>query len=323
MFRRWLFVLFALSLALTACSTASLATPAPSLEAATAAPPPSPTAVSGLSFIDGLGREVHLASPAQRIVSLAPSTTEILFAVGAGDQIVGRDSYSDYPEAVKNVADIGSTYGTLNTEAIVALKPDLVVAAGINSPEQIKALEDLQISVYLFANPEDFDELFQQLKIAGQLTGHEKEAEALVASLATRVNAVTEKVKNATTAPTVFYEIDGSDPGKPWTTGPGTFMDTLIRLAGGKNIGAGLSDAFAQLSAEEILQQDPDFILLGDAKFGVTVESVGQRPGWANLSAVKNGRVVAFNDDLASRPGPRLVEGLETLARILHPELFE
>ncbi len=318
MFRKSAFVLLVLSLWLAACSPTPLSTPVLQSEPASAAT----STPAGLSLIDGLGREVHLASPAQRIVSLAPSTTEILFAVGAAEQVVGRDSYSDYPEAVKDLADIGSTYGTLNTEAIVALKPDLVVAAGINTPEQIKALEDLNIPVYAFANPRDFDELFQQLRLAGQLSGHPEEADALVEALTARVNAITEKVKSATARPTVFYEIDGSDPGKPWTTGPGTFMDTLIRLAGGQNIGAGLSDAFAQLSAEEILRQDPDFILLGDTKFGVTLESIGQRAGWSNLSAVKNGRVFAFNDDLASRPGPRLVDGLESLARILHPELF-
>ncbi len=318
MFRKSAFVLSVLSLWLAACSPIPLSTPVLQSEPASAAP----STPAGLSLTDGLGREVHLASPAQRIVSLAPSTTEILFAVGAAEQVVGRDSYSDYPEAVKDLADIGSTYGTLNTEAIVALKPDLVVAAGINTPEQIKALEDLNIPVYAFANPRDFDELFQQLRLAGQLSGHPEEADALVEALTARVNAITEKVKSATARPTVFYEIDGSDPGKPWTSGPGTFMDTLIRLAGGQNIGASLSDAFAQLSAEEILRQDPDFILLGDTKFGVTIESIGQRPGWTNLSAVKNGRVFAFNDDLASRPGPRLVDGLEALARILHPELF-
>jgi len=318
MFRKSAFVLLVVSLWLAACSPTLPPTAVLQSRPASAATP----TPSALSLTDGLGREVHLASPAQRIVSLAPSTTEILFAVGAAQQVVGRDSYSDYPEAVKGIADIGSTYGTLNTEAIVALQPDLVVAAGINTPEQIKALEDLNIPVYAFANPRDFEELFQQLRLAGQLSGHPAEAGALVESLSARVNAITEKVRRATASPTVFYEIDGTDPGKPWTTGPGTFMDTLIRLAGGQNIGAGLSDPFAQLSAEEILRQDPDFILLGDTKFGVTLESVGQRPGWANLSAVKNGRVFAFDDDLASRPGPRLVDGLEALARILHPELF-
>ncbi|MCI0556714.1 MAG: cobalamin-binding protein [Anaerolineae bacterium] len=287
---------------------------------AACAPQATPTPAA-LTFTDGLGREVKLEGPAQRVISLAPSLTEVFFAVGAGSQVVGRDDFSDYPVEAQNVASIGSTFSDLNTEAILALEPDLVVAAEINTPEQVKSLEDLGIAVYYFANPVSFKDMFDQLELAGTMTGHKEEATALVESLTQRVEAVEAAVAGVTEKPTAFYEIDGTDPVKPWTTGPGTFMDTMITMAGGVNIGGVLSDQFAQISVEEIVSQDPDFIILGDTAFGVTVESIGARAGWSDLTAVKEGKIFPFDDNLASRPGPRLVDGLEDLLAILHPEL--
>ena len=309
---------------LTACAPQATptvvpaATEIPATQAATEIPA---TEAPGLTLTDGLGREVQLDGPAQKIVSLAPSITEMLFAVGAGAQVVGRDDFSDYPAEASNVTSIGSTYGDLNTEAIVALEPDLVIAAEINTPEQVKSLEDLGIAVYYLKNPVTFAEMYEQVKWFGQLTGHEDEAGALAESLAARVDAVTEAVANVTEKPTVFYEIDGTDPSKPWTTGPGTFMDTMITMAGGVNIGGVLSDSYAQISVEEIVLQNPDVIVLGDTAFGVTIESIAERAGWADLTAVQGNQVFAFDDNLASRPGPRLVDGLEALLKILHPEL--
>lgn len=293
---------------------------------APAATPLAPTAIptpAALVLTDGLGRAVTLSGPVRRILSLAPSNTELLFAVNAGAQMVGRDELSDYPEAAQAVASIGSTFGPLNTEAIVAAKPDLVLAAEINSPEQVKVLEDLGLTVYWLANPKDFAGLYQNVAIVGTLTGRDAEAKALAASLEARVNAVIEKVKAVTAKPKVFYELDATDPTKPYTVGPGTFMDTLLTLAGGVNVGAALKDQYPQISSEELVKQNPDLILLGDAAYGVTAESVQQRPGWDIIAAVMQNRIVAFDDNLASRPGPRLVDGLETLAQVLHPELFK
>jgi iron complex transport system substrate-binding protein len=157
----------------------------------------------------------------------------------------------------------------------------------------------------------------------GKLTGHESEATKLTEGLKQRVAAVTKKTNGVTEKPTVFYELDITDPNAPYTVGPGSFMDLLITMAGAKNAAASAESAWAQLSLEQIVVLDPQVILLGDAAYGVTVESVAQRAGWENLAAVKNGRVYAFDDNLASRPGPRLVDGLETLSKLLHPDLFE
>lgn len=276
-----------------------------------------------IQLSDGLERPVSLEEPAQRIVSLAPSATEILFAIGAGEQVVGRDSFSNYPESVADLPDVGGSMGDYSFEAIASLDPDLVVLSEINTPEQVKSLEDLGLTVYYLKNPADLAGLTPMLEAAGRMTGREKEAADLAASLEDRVAKVTETIAQAQTTPKVFYELDGSDAAKPWTSGPGTFMDQMIRMAGGENVGAAMQDAWAQISLEQLLVADPDLILLGDAAYGMTVEQVLTRPGWQTLSAVQNGSIHAFNDDLVSRPGPRLVDGLEELARLIHPELFD
>ena len=142
---------------------------------AACAPQAAPTtepASEALTFTDGLGRQVTLNGPAQRVVSLAPSNTEILFAIGAGDQVVGRDQASDFPEAAKAVTDIGSTFDDLNAELIVSLNPDLVLAAEINNPEQVKHLEDLGLTVYYLKNPLTLEGMYENLQLVAQLTGH-------------------------------------------------------------------------------------------------------------------------------------------------------
>ena len=284
-----------------------------------ATPSPAPAT---LTFTDGLGREITLDGPAQRIVSLAPSNTEILFAIGAGDQVVGRDQFSDYPEAAQNATDIGSTFEALNTELIVSLEPDLVLAAEINTPEQVKQFEDLGLKVYYLNNPLTLEDMYGNLEIVAQLTGHEAEAATLIESLKSRVAAVDEKIAPISSRFSVFYELDATDPAKPYTAGKGTFITQLIERAGGYNIASDLEE-YPQMSLEQVVAADPAFIILGDARYGVSPESIAQRPGWENLSAVKNGQVVPFNDDLVSRPGPRLVDALEELAKLLRPELFQ
>ncbi|HMB24463.1 MAG TPA: cobalamin-binding protein [Anaerolineales bacterium] len=305
MFRKSLLVILLIAL-LAACS-----------------PQAAPTTVPAQTFTDGLGREVTLDGTPQRIVSIAPSNTEILFAIGAGDQVVGRDQFSDYPEAAQKITDVGSIYDAPNTELIVSLKPDLVMAAEVNNPELVKQLEGLGLTVYYLKNPHTLEEMYGNLEIVAQLTGHEKEAGTLIESLKKRVAAVDEKIAPLSSRPSIFYEIDSTDPSKPFTAGKDTFITLLIERAGGHNIAADL-DGYPQMSLEQIVAADPNFIILGDATWGgVTPEMVASRPGWENLSAVKNGNVLPFDDNLVSRPGPRLVDGLEQLARLLRPELFK
>src|SRR3990172_5475938 len=319
MFRKTLLLTVLLALFIVGCAPASTSTEMPA-PVSTEAPATEAPASAAITLTDGLGRSVILNEAAKRVVSLAPSNIEILFAVGAGEQVVGRDQYSDYPEAAKDVTDIGSAFEALNTELIVSLKPDLIIAAEINTPEQVKALEYLGLTFYYLKNPTTLEEMYTNLEIVAQLTGHEADAAALIESLKARVAAVDEKIMPLSSRISVFYELDGTDPAKPYTAGGGTFITLLIDRAGGYNIASDI-EGYPQLSLERVVAADPVFIILGDSAYGVTPELVSTRPGWENLSAVKSGQVLPFDDNLLSRPGPRLVDGLEALVAILHPEL--
>jgi iron complex transport system substrate-binding protein len=281
------------------------------------------TSACGSTRTDGLDRPVKLGGAAQRIVSLTPSNTEILFAVGAGGQVVGRDMFADYPPEAKSIQDIGGSMGQYDTEAIVALKPDLVLAGELNPPELVDSLEQLGLTVYYLKNPATLEELYTNLETVGQLSGHKSEAATLTESLKTRVAAVDAKIAPLSARPNVYYELDATDPTKPYTAGPGTFVDLLISRAGGLNIGQEMGSAWGQISLEQVVAANPAVIVLGDAAYGTTVESVKQRPGWGGIAAVQDERVYPFDDNLVSRPGPRLVDGLEALAKLLWPDLFK
>ena len=304
-------IILAVSLLLSACASA------------TTSLPPTPT-TSPIVLADGLGREITLEQPAQRIASLAPSNIEILFALGAGSQVVARDTFADYPEEAKALADIGGGFGEINTELLLSLKPDLVLAAEINSPDNVQMLEDMGFKVFYISNPKDLEGMYENLRLVAQLVGREAEAGSLIQSLSQRVEAIDAKVASVTDRPLVFYELDATDPNAPWTSGPGTFIDLLITKAGGRNLGSVLPDPWVQLSVEAIITQNPDIILLGDYTLGgIKPEDVMARPGWESIAAVQNQKVFPFDDNLVSRPGPRLVDGYEALAKLLHPELFQ
>ena len=291
------------------------------LAACASQPEATPTTQSS-TLEDGLGRQLTLEEPAQRVVSLAPSNTEILFAVGAGDQVIGRDEFSDYPDQANSLPSVGGGFGDYNLETILDLEPDLVLAAEINTPEQVKSMEDVGLTVFLLPNPTSLEEMYGNLSTVAKLSGHESETEELVETLRDRVSQVQMGIESAEDQPTAFYELDATDPSAPWTAGSGTFIDTLITMAGGMNIASDMEGQYLQISVEELLVRDPQVILLGDSAYGVTAESLSERAGWNNISAIVNGRIYAFDDNLVSRPGPRLVDGLEELARLLHPDLF-
>jgi iron complex transport system substrate-binding protein len=300
-----------LIIALAGCAGAQ--SPEPTEPVATETPEP-------VSVVDDAGRTVEIAETPQRLVSLAPSNTEILFALGLGDKVVGVTDFCNYPEEAKSIEQVG-TYFEPNIEKIFSLSPDLVLAI-TGLPEVIAKLEELGIPA-LILDPSDLEAVLADIQLVGKATGAEKEAEALVSEMRERIAVVTEKAGEVKERPRVFCEIDATDPSKPWASGSGSFMDAMIRLSGGANVAADAESPWPQLSAEEIIDKDPDIIILADAKYGVTVESVGERPGWEVITAVKEGAIYDIDDDLISRPGPRIVDGLEAVARIIHPELFE
>jgi iron complex transport system substrate-binding protein len=313
-------MLLGLSLALAACAPQAQAPAA----TAPATEPAATSAPAGMTLTDGLGREVRLDAPPQRIVSLAASNTEIIFALGAGDLLIGRDEFSDYPDAALAVPSIGSLYPSVNAEVVIDLQPDLVLAAGITSPDDVERLAGLGLTVYATRFAVTLDDVYADILDVGRLTGRSAEAQRLVAEMRARVAAVAATASQVADRPLVFYEIDATEPARPWTAGPGTFVDQLISLAGGENLGNIAVDPYAQLSLEQLVDQDPDIIVLGSYTYGgQSPELVAQRPGWQEIAAVRSGAVHVFDDNLVSRPGPRIVEGLETLARLIHPDLFQ
>lgn len=273
-----------------------------------------------LTVVDDVGRSVVLRGPPKRIMTLAPSNTEVLFALGAQDRIVAVDQWSDFPPAAKAKHRVAPLNPSL--EQIVSFSPDLILSAH-GGAEPLLPLERQGIQVMIFA-PRTLDDIYRNILLMGRIVDAEARAEGLVRAMRQRVGAVVQRVRDAP-RPTVFIELDGSDPSRPFTAGPGSFIDLLVRLAGGANIAATTRGAWPQFSLEELIRADPDLIILSDASAPInpqTPELVASRSGWSRLRAVRRGAIFPIDSDLISRPGPRIVEGLERLARLLHPDRF-
>lgn len=279
--------------------------------------------IESSTFTDDLKREVSVPIPLTSVVTLAPSLTETLVYLGAEDLITAVDINSDYPESISELPRITGWDMSINYEALTALEPDLILASEMTSLEAISSMEDLGLNVFCIKNPADFPELFESILMIGELIDKTPEAEELTAKLSDQAAEIEAIAAKAETTPLVFYEIDATDPAKPWTAGKGTFISKLIQMAGGENLGDELEGEWIQISLEALLKADPQIILLGDSMYGSTAEAAAQRTGWSDISAVKNGMLYEFDDNLVTRPGPRLVEGFELIAQMIHPELFK
>jgi len=334
MLRKQILFALALILALSIASCAPAATPAPApTPAPTLAPttvPSTPTAVppttapTPITITDVAGRKVTLAGIPQRIISLAPSNTEILFALDLGSKVVAVDDFSDYPVEAKALPKIGGSSGKYNFEQIVALKPDLILAAEITSPETLQKLQDLKLTVAVISvTKTSFDSILNNITLTGQMTGQVEQAKRVTSAMRQKTDAIKSKVATAKTQPRVYWELDASDPAKPFTVGPGNFVNDLITLAGGVNVFGTASKPYPQISIEQVVTVNPEVIILADAAYGVTVDSVLKRSGWENIDAVRNKQVYPINSDLTNRPGPRIVDGFEAVAQLIHPELFK
>ena len=298
-------VLFVIS-----CSYATA--PAPAASTAAVRPSAAPFPVS---ITDFQNRSVAISKRPERIVSIGPSNTEFLFALGAGDRVVGTDDFSDEPAAAASKDHVGGVKVSL--EKVVSLKPDLIIAVKF-SDGTIEALSQLNAAV-LVIDPQNAADVARSATLIGQAIGADG------AKLAREIQAQLDAVKAKTDAAPklkVFHELDASDPAKVYTVGPTSFIDDLIKIAGGANVFASAKTAYPAVSGEEIIRSDPDVIVLGDALYGTSVESITSRPGWSGLSAVKNKRVYA-GLSVFSRPGPRLGQAAQEYAKLVHPELFK
>lgn len=311
--RQRLFAFLAVLLFLVSCgpAVAPAATPTASSAAPTATAAAFPATIT-----DFQGRAVALAAQPKRIVSIGPSNTEFLYALGAGDRVVGRDDFSDTPAAAQQVEKVGGV--KVNIEKVVSLRPDLVISVKF-SDGTIERIAGAGIPV-LVVDPQGLEDVTRTAVLLGHAVG--ADGDGLARTIQQQVDALKQKVAAAATHPRVFHEVDATEPSKPFTVGPGSYINDLIVLVGGTNVAAGTGSAYPQISLEEVVRADPEVIVLGDADYGTTPEQVASRPGWSVLSAVKNNRVFAISDSLVSRPGPRVALAAEAYARLLHPELF-
>ena len=308
-------LLAALAVALSACgdddgggTTASPTAGATGTPAVTAGSFP-------VTITDDNGNDVTIEAAPASIVALAPSFVEVLFAIGAGDAIVAADQNTDFPPEAADIPKISGFEPSV--EGIVAYEPDLVLM--LFDPGGLQdALQQLGIATLFLASPETIEDTLAQISTLGEAVGHMPEAEDLVGQMRSDISTLKAKLPASGAGPRVFHEVDNTF----YTAGPGSFIHDLYATLGAQNIAESTGEAFPQMSAEVIIQADPEVIILADEFAGESAGTVAARPGWDQISAVKSGRVHIVDPNITSRPGPRLVNALETLAMLLYPEAF-
>ena len=279
-----------------------------------ASPAASASASSGpITVTDGSGASVTLQQPAARIVSLAPANTEIAFAIGAGAKMVAGTSYDDYPEEAKSLPKIGD-FANPNVEKIASFEPDLVLAAGGIQDGLRSKLEKLGMQVYV-VDPKTYDGVMTDVTNLGQLAGSTEQAQQVADTMQKAKDDAQAKVASLS-RPATFLEIYS----KPlMTAGGDTFIDDMIGIAGGDNIGATAGSGFPNFSTEVLFKDDPA-VYIADSGSMSKPGDITKRSGFADLTAVKDGHVYVIDDNLIARPGPRLAQGLQELVKMIHPE---
>jgi iron complex transport system substrate-binding protein len=268
---------------------------------------------------DEVGREVAFRFPPGRIISLAPNITEILFDLGLDEEIVGVSIHCNYPEKAKTKVRVGS-YISVDFERILFLKPDLIIATGAgNTREMVERLEKLGFPTYVIF-PKNLSDILKSILHLGRVVNREKEASRVVQEMNQRSQRVVERAKSLP-RPRVFLQI-GEAP--VVTVGKGSFADDILQLAGGENIASTEKEMYPRFGIEEVLKRAPEVILISSMNPKGDYEKVLQEwSRWKMIPAVKNGRIHLINSDLIDRPSPRIIEGLEEIARLLHPERFK
>ena len=279
------------------------------------------------NLVDDTGYKTSMDALPNKIISLAPSTTEILFALGLDDKVVAVSDWCDYPYdfsawiAAGNMSSIGD-FSAPNMEVIATLEPDLILATGGVQAETVDTLRSLGKNV-LILDPADIDGVLQDIELVGNATGKAAEAEALNANLKSRIDAVVATVANAASKPTVYYEV-WNDP--LMSAGAEAWQNGLITTAGGINIFGDQNLSYFTTSYEAVITLNPDVIVLPDeamgSQFWGSIEEVRARPGWSAISAIQNDRICLANSNTIARAGPRVADIVEDLAAAFHPELF-
>lgn len=271
-----------------------------------------------VTVTDMTGHEVTLDEPATRIVALTPSDCEILYAIGAGDTIVGRGKYCDYPAEVQEITAVESGADT-NLEQIIALQPQLLIMSTMaQTDEQVQQLEAAGIRVAV-SDAQDIAGVYTAIEMIGELVGKQDEAAQLIDSMKQTFAAVSENAGDGTKS--IYFEVSPLEYGL-WTAGSGTFMDEIATMLGLKNCFADV-EGWAQISEEQVLERNPDYIVTISMYYGegpTPEEEIMARPGWENVTAVKDQKILNLPDNELSRPGPRLADGAQALYDFVNAE---
>jgi iron complex transport system substrate-binding protein len=270
--------------------------------------------------VDRLMRDVQFQAIPKRIISLTPATTELLFAIGAGPQLVGATKNCNYPPEAEELTKVGGgTLQSLSREKIVSLQPDLVLCKWDNHQPLLETLDQFNIQA-LAIGPESLEELYVEAAMLGQVTGHAQQAEKLIAKMKQRFESLTSRVKSITDDERrrVFYEV-WDDP--LMTAGPKSFIGELLRVAGLKNIFDDATTNYPKVSDEVVVSRNPDLILAPSTHASkVSIEKLLSRQGWAEVKAIKDKQAFIINGDHISRCGPRLLDALEEIIRFAYPD---
>jgi len=270
------------------------------------------------TFLDDTGRKLYLAKHPKRIISLAPSITEMLFALGLNAEIVGVTEFCDFPPEALNKPKVG--YAQPNLETIVALQPDLILAPkSFLRADILGKLEQLKIPTFML-EPTAVEDILSHIQLLGRMVGKTPEANKETARIRKRIADLSSRLEGLS-RPTILYVINS----EPFiTVGPGSYIHHLIELAGGTNAAENANSPYPRLSMEEVLKQDPEYILFPVGKFeGIPQAEQDKWKRWTMISAVKQGQLFQIQADLLNRPGPRVIEGLEILVQVLHPEVMK
>ena len=278
--------------------------------------PSQQTAPEPECIFDDLDRLICLNETPERIISLAPSNTEILFALGLGDKVVGITSWCDYPPEALNKEQVGE-YDTPDIEKIVALNPDLILVSYGTSMEVINSMVGLGLTVFGIRST-DLDDVLNDIRTIGELTDKEIEAQALTSEMESRIQAITEQTAELEPKPKVFYIVWGDESSVLWTAGSDTFIHELIEKGGGVNICQNIT-GYSTISIEDVIARNPEVIITSELSYDWAINSTDL----AATNASQTDRVFTCDDDIVQRPGPRLVDGLEWFAYFIHPEIFD
>lgn len=268
-----------------------------------------------LTIKDGTGKMFTFAQAPQRIVSLSPTETEVLFALGLGDRIVGVSDYDDYPEEAKTKPKMGDLQG--NVEAMIAANPDLVYAGLSLNKGSADKLNELKLNLFQ-TNPKTVDEAIERVKLFGLIHDRQEQAEQIVSQMEKEKQQVADALRSLKPEQRKRVYIEFS-PG--WTVGKGEYLDDMITLAGGVNIASDLQ-GWKTISEESVIQADPEVIFFARAVPNLE-QTIVTRGGWDKIAAIRDGRVIGLDDNLLARPGPRLTKALLDMAKALYPELVK